>query len=177
MVFLFPFARFLPSKENESLDIVGSAETMNRGGLFQGKEQKSRQKGLVLKKDGLKKQIHGKETKTIRKGNKGERRLKLNISQAINEALNDLKNIQEYNDYEAELIPQSPMKPVLDTEQEPISPIKEKQRRSSFDVTHTKSPIIVPKVSEEVIEPLALYTPEKYEETEKHPTGTNELLC
>lgn len=144
---------------------------MNRGSRFIGKEQRTKQKGLLHRKDISKKPINGKEGKQGKRANRNEKLLKLNISQAIDEALNDLKNQQEYDAYESELIPPSPIQPVPIADKEPISPIKEKQRRSSFDVTHVKSPILAPTVSEVVIEPLSLSSPVHVEIETKHPTG------
>ena len=144
---------------------------MNRGSLFHGKEQKLKQKVFPNKKDASKKQIHGKEGKSVK--SKRTKEGKLNISLAINEALNDLKHSEEYDYLETELVPPSPLKNQFVDEAEPISPIKEKQRRSSFDVTHTKSPILLPIVSEEIIEPIILSSPERCD-SEAHPTG---IIC
>ena len=148
---------------------------MNRGSLFHGKDQRLKQKGFLNKKELSKKQILGKEGRSTKSRRTKEG--KLNISLAINEALNDLKNSQEYDNLETELVPPSPIKNQFVDETEPVSPIKEKQRRSSFDVTHTKSPIILPVVAEEIIEPISL-SPPKRSDSEVHPTGIimNELL-
>ena len=87
---------------------------------------------------------------------------------AINEALNDLHEDREDN---FDLIPQSPLKSIpVAVIDEPVSPIKEKQRRSSFDVTHTKSPILAPEICEIPIEPFLLTSAERSTSL-KHPTG------
>lgn len=132
---------------------------MNRGSLLKTKDQRNKQKGLIHKKDSSRKQFNGKEENRIERGKRNAKKLKLNISQAINEALDDLKNSQEYDEYEAELVPSFPS-PVV--EKEPISPVKEKQRRSSFDITHTKSPILAASESECAIEPLELESLDKF---------------
>lgn len=140
---------------------------MNRSSLFHETDQRLKQKGLLHKRDSIKKQVHGKEGKSGKKGVTKKR--KSIISLAINEALDDLKNIHDYGDMKTELVTPSPIKETMVTELEAVSPIKEKQRRSSFDITHSKSPIFFPIVPEEVIEPLSLSPSEISESI--HPTG------
>ena len=89
---------------------------------------------------------------------KGKQRTKLDIKQAINEALEDYtaEHIEEYSQYESELSPTSPMKETtLIDKKEPL-PGQESKRRHSFDLQVTKSPVLLSRSNEKKVEPLSL---------------------
>ena len=91
---------------------------------------------------------------------KGKQRTKVDIKQAINEALEDYtaEHIEEYSRYESELVPTSPMKePTFVDVEEP--PKQEAKRRHSFDLQVTKSPVLLSQSNEKKVEPLSLDSP------------------
>lgn len=99
------------------------------------------------KKNALAKQSRGKTAKTSALAKKRQK-AKLNIQQAISEALDDYtaENVDAYSSYESELVPVSPA----------VTPKVETKRKHSFDLQMTRSPILSPKPKpvEEVIPPL-----------------------
>ena len=92
---------------------------------------------------------------------KAKQRTKIDIKQAINEALEDYteEHIEEYSRYESELVPTSPMKESIYADvEEP--PKQEAKRRHSFDLQVTKSPVLLSQSDERKVEPLSLDSPD-----------------
>ena len=92
---------------------------------------------------------------------KGKQRTKVDIKQAISEALDDYtaEHIEEYSQYESELVPSSPMKEstFVDVEERPK---QEAKRRHSFDLQVTKSPVLLSQSNERDVEPFSLDSPD-----------------
>jgi hypothetical protein len=124
------------------------------------------------KSDLLKKNID-KQTKTHSKAKKKQEKLKLNIRQAIHEALDDytVEHISQYSSYEEEL---SPVSPVVKTPRSEEKQTQELKRRHSFDLQVVHSPTILAKesprdIDEVILEPLAPVVEEK---KKTGPTGS-----
>ncbi|KAM7454312.1 hypothetical protein BLSTO_04932 [Blastocystis sp. subtype 1] len=101
------------------------------------------------KKNVLAKQSRGKPAKPSALAKRRQKK-KLDIQQAISEALDDYtaENVDAYSSYESELVSESPA----------VTPKVETKRKHSFDLQMTRSPILTPKPKpvEEVIPPLSL---------------------
>ena len=110
-----------------------------------------------------------------------KQKAKLNIRQAIDEALDDYtaEHIKAYSHYESELIPTSPVKDVLFPEEEPVLSTDDTKRRHSFDLQVTKSPILNAKKGEQAVEPLELEEPSDLERRASQspgPTRRNSIV-
>ena len=103
----------------------------------------------------------------------GKQKAKLNIRQAIDEALDDYsaEHIREYDLYESELSPTSPVKDVLFQEEEPDLAADDTKRRHSFDLQVTKSPILHAKRGEQAVEPLELAESSDFERRASQSPG------
>ena len=101
------------------------------------------------KKNVLAKQSRGKPAKPSALAKRRQKK-KLDIQQAISEALDDYtaENVDAYSSYESELVSESPA----------VTPKVETKRKHSFDLQMTRSPILTPKPKpvEEEIPPLSL---------------------
>ena len=101
------------------------------------------------KKNVLVKQSRGKPAKPSALAKRRQKK-KLDIQQAISEALDDYtaENVDAYSSYESELVSESPA----------VTPKVETKRKHSFDLQMTRSPILTPKPKpvEEEIPPLSL---------------------
>lgn len=119
------------------------------------------------KKGAFAKQSRGKPAKTSSLAKQRQKK-KLNIQQAISEALDDYtaENVDAYSSYESELVSDSPA----------VTPTAETKRKHSFDLQMTRSPILIPKSKpvEEAIPPLSL---EVKEPIIQGPTGTSHDCC
>ena len=111
---------------------------------------------------------------------KAKQRTKIDIKQAINEALEDYteEHIEEYSRYESELVPTSPMKESIYVDvEEP--PKQEAKRRHSFDLQVTKSPVLLSRSDERKVEPLSL---DSLDNLKREPSispgpSSNSLFC
>ena len=103
----------------------------------------------------------------------GKQKAKLNIRQAIDEALDDYtaEHLEKYSHYESELSPTSPVKDVLFQEQEPVLSADDTKRRHSFDLQVTKSPILNARKGEQTVEPLELDKSSSFERRASQSPG------
>ena len=115
-------------------------------------------------------QARGKPTKTPTAAKK-KQRLKLNIQQAIHEALDDYtaEHVDEYSSYASELVPVSPV----------IVTGPETKRRHSFDLQMARSPILAPKPAPktESLPPLPPLSLDEKKEEAQGPTRSVLILA
>ena len=89
---------------------------------------------------------------------KKKQRARLDLKQAISEALEDYtqEHLDEYSQYANELSPSASTNDLSFFDEKELLPAKEEKRRHSFDLQIVRSPIVPVSMKEVEIEPLTL---------------------